>query len=349
MSTALKHPTVPPSIAYADVKRCMLRGVVPFLQSSPGIGKSSIARQIAEEMNLQLIDLRLSQCAPEDLQGLPMKIEIDGVLKSAFLPFDVFPLETDQIPKGKNGWLLFLDEFNSATKSVQAAAYKLVLDRLVGNTKLHNACAVMAAGNLSTDRAIVTQLGTASQSRVAHILMEVNHQEWVAWANKKDIDFRVIGFMHFQPQKLHMFNPDHNDLTFACPRTWEFVSKLIKGETDLGPLRSLLSGVVSPGIAMEFVAFSEEYGKIPTMAAIINDPHGTPIPRELSTRWAITTMVSANTNATNAKDVVKFIARFRPEEQIIYYRAISSRDHTLRDIPEIAAELVKVMRFMHNT
>lgn len=39
-----------------------------------------------------------------------------------FMPFNIFPLENTPLPKGKNGWLLFLDEFNSAPKDVQAAA-----------------------------------------------------------------------------------------------------------------------------------------------------------------------------------------------------------------------------------
>jgi hypothetical protein len=348
MAATLDHPRVSPMNGMADAIRCINAGLVPFIQSSPGIGKSSLAKEIAAKGNLQLIDLRLSQCAPEDLQGLPMKEMINGQMKSVFLPFDTFPLSTDPLPPGKSGWLLFLDEFNSATKATQAAAYKLVLDRLVGNHALHPACAVMAAGNLATDKAIVTSMSTAMQSRLVHIILQVSHSEWIEWANKKDIDYRVIGFMHFQPAKLHNFQPEHQDMTFPCPRTWEFTSALVKGVSDLIPLRAVLSGAIGPGAAMEFVAFSEEFARIPSLNTIINDPNNTNIPKELSTRWAILTMLSANTDHGNAKHVIKYITRFRPEEQIIYYRAISSRDHTIRSVPEVSAELVKVMRFMHN-
>ena len=37
----------------------------------PGIGKSSIVAQAAQESAMQFIDLRLSQLAPTDLRGLP--------------------------------------------------------------------------------------------------------------------------------------------------------------------------------------------------------------------------------------------------------------------------------------
>ena len=41
--------------------------VVPYIVGSPGTGKSQIVHQIAENYNLQLIDIRLSQCDPTDL------------------------------------------------------------------------------------------------------------------------------------------------------------------------------------------------------------------------------------------------------------------------------------------
>lgn len=43
--------------------------LVPMVTSSPGLGKSSIAKQIAEKQNLFVIDLRLAQCDPTDLNN----------------------------------------------------------------------------------------------------------------------------------------------------------------------------------------------------------------------------------------------------------------------------------------
>ena len=78
--------------------------LVPFITGSPGIGKSSIIKSIADEFNLELIDFRLTTAEPVDLQGMPNFTQ-DG--KAYYAPFDVFPLETDPLPKGKDGWILF--------------------------------------------------------------------------------------------------------------------------------------------------------------------------------------------------------------------------------------------------
>jgi MoxR-like ATPase len=98
----------------------MSRGLTPMLTSSPGIGKSSIAKQIAKEQNLKVLDLRLSQCDVTDMNGFPMISE--DRTKASYVPMDSFPMEGDEIPDGYDGWLLLLDEINSAAKSVQAAA-----------------------------------------------------------------------------------------------------------------------------------------------------------------------------------------------------------------------------------
>ena len=95
-----------PRQARSHIAQCLDVGLVPFIQSSPGMGKSSIVRSIAEEANLKLIDLRLSTCAPEDLVGLPRFIND----RAEFVPFkDLFPLADQPLPEGKNGWLLFLN------------------------------------------------------------------------------------------------------------------------------------------------------------------------------------------------------------------------------------------------
>ena len=102
-------------------------GLTPMVSSSPGMGKSDIIRTIATKFKLKVIDFRVSQCEPVDMQGYP------GVLdgRMTFHIPEYFPIEGDKIPDDHHGWLLFLDEFNSGNKQTEAAAYKLILDREV--------------------------------------------------------------------------------------------------------------------------------------------------------------------------------------------------------------------------
>jgi hypothetical protein len=189
-------------------------GLVAMVESSPGLGKSAITAKIAKMFNLVLIDMRLSQLDPTDLIGFPSH---NGV-RMGYAPPEHFPLEgLDNIPAGKAGWLLFLDEFSSASLSVQAAAYKLVLDRMVGKYHLHKNVAIVCAGNKATDGAIVNRMSTAMQSRLIHLELDVDVKPWLAWASENLIDYRVVSYIESHPDHLHQFDPAHNDKTFACP------------------------------------------------------------------------------------------------------------------------------------
>ena len=43
-----------------------------LVHGSPGVGKSSIVRQICEDRNIEFIDTRLAQIEPADIRGLPV-------------------------------------------------------------------------------------------------------------------------------------------------------------------------------------------------------------------------------------------------------------------------------------
>ena len=314
----------------------MKAGLVPMIVSSPGIGKSSIAKQIAAERNLKVIDLRLSQCDPSDLLGFP-SIN-DGKTKAGYVPMDTFPIAGDELPSrmvnGKevkySGWLLFLDEMNSAAKSVQAAAYKIVLDRQVGTFDLHENVAVMAAGNLATDKAIVTKLGTAMQSRMVHFHLREDFKSWMAWAATAGVDYRITSFLNFKPDALFNFSPDHNDCTFACPRTWEFVSKIIKPWKKIEFTKApIIGGTVGEGMGREFMAFCEVFGSLPTIQELITNPEGVAISEEPTVRYALTGMVSNHITKDNSNDLMLFINRLPVEFQIITLQAALLRDPSL--------------------
>lgn len=323
---------------------CFEAGVVPFITSSPGIGKSAIARQICDEYSLVPIDLRLSQCAPEDLMGLPMRE--NG--KAVFTPFKIFPLKGEPLPEGKNGWLLFLDEFNSAPKSVQASAYKVVLDRMVGQEDLHENVFVMAAGNKATDRAIVNDLSTAMQSRLVHLEMVADHREFINHATKNGFDHRVMGFLEFQPGKLHQFQPDHNDKTFACPRTWEFASKLIKGKSFEQISLPLLAGTISEGVAVEFHTFLRLFETLPSYNSIIASPEKVDIPTDSGTKYAVITLLIERLAQADLDKAIQYIKRMPPEFQVIYFRSIVQKDPSIKRAKAFVSNISHLTRFLND-
>ena len=310
-------------------------GLVPFLHSAPGCGKSSIIKAIAKENNLKLIDLRLSTIDSVDLSGMPM---IDKQGQVDWKPFNVFPLTNTPIPEGYAGWLLFLDEMNSASEAVIAAAYNVVLDHRIGIYHLHPRCFIACAGNREEDHAITTEMGSAMTSRLVHLTLEPTVNDWIQnVAIPQRYDYRIQAFLSMNSNAFMDFDPSLPTKTFSCPRTWEFVNKEIEwfkqSDPELEHLDRklpLLQGTLNSGVALEFVQFCKVVNDMPKFSDIIKNPEKTKIPEDLSSLWAVITMCLNNTTKDNVAKVGAYIKRIDDRAmQTLFTRGILRLDRTL--------------------
>lgn len=328
-----------PSQTVATIKRILGVRHVPIIRSSPGLGKSDIVRALAKEYRLKVIDIRLSQSDVTDLNGLPFRTDKG---KAKFLPFEHFPLEGDELPDhpdgGKyNGWLLFFDEITSAGKQMQAASYKVLLEKLMGNTPLHEDVYLCCAGNKKSDKAVTHEMSTALQRRLIHVNMRYDHRDFMAWGAQNGIDSRILAFLEFKPENGHKFDPDHTDHTFACPATWEFASDLIKGTEVTMADVPLLAGTVSAGVALEFASFCAVYANLPQVSDILANPKTAPVPQEASTKYAMSTHLADKMDASNVDAFVEYINRYPVEFRVITLRMINDRHPQFLRNPTVMA------------
>lgn len=326
-----------PSSIKRAIERAFAAGLVPFIKGSPGLGKSAIIRQIAKEHNLKVLDLRLSQCDPVDLCGFP-NIE-NG--RSVYHPPKDIPIEGDEIPAGYNGYLLFLDEMNTAPKAVQSAAYKL-LDRMVGQTTLHEAVFIAAAGNKDTDGAITTTMSSASISRLVNLEIEASLADWQQWAIAEGIDHRIISFLNFKEELLHKFDPKNLKETFPSPRTWHHTDKLINGiEISLEKDLALISGIIGKGAAREFIEYCDVYGEIKTIEEILKNPEDIEIKNRPDIKYAYAGYVASKIEPKNAAQLMKFINRLPVEFQIVTLSNAVKAKPAIVQVPEIQDWVMK--------
>ena len=326
---------VKPSQAVSMISLILRAKLVPMLTGSPGEGKSSLIKMVAEQFNLKVIDVRLAQCDPTDLCGFPTINKETG--KAGYTPMDTFPIEGDEIPDGYSGWLIFFDEANSATESVIAAAYKIVLDRQVGLHNLHKNVAMVMAGNLETDNAIVNQMSTAMQSRLIHLELGQDYLEWIDWAVDNGVDHRITDFIKYKPDALYAFRPDHSDKTFGCPRTWEFADRILK-VSDIDDINTLpmLAGAISEGLASEFTVFCKIYKTLATIEDIIKNPLTIEVPNEPSVLFALTGTISHHAKENNISDLMLFVNRLPIEFQVVTLREVLRKTKEL-----ISSESIK--------
>ena len=303
-----------------------------MLHGSPGVGKSDVVRQVAKQRGIELIDLRLSQLDPVDLRGVPSvdtKKHITSWNTPSFLPTD-----------GKG--ILFLDEINSAAQATQAAAYQLVLDRKLGDYAMPPGWAIIAAGNRSTDRAIVNQMSTALKNRFTHLNYEVNNDDWCDWALRNNIAVEVLGFIRFRPMLLNEFEQRNESKeekervqrlkdaqAFATPRSWEFLSKVVQQKPGGDVEYELYTGIVGEGAAAEFMGYLKYYRDLPNLDALLMNPGAAKVPEEPATLYALSTGLATKATQDNMERVVKYALRLPAEFQVLLMKDAIARDNDL--------------------
>ena len=124
-------------------------------------------------------------------------------------------------------------------------------------------------------------------NRFSHYELDVNLDDWVAWAYQHNIDERIIGFLRYRPEHLFEFDPAHNPIAFPSPRTWEFTHRALKKfEKDLTLFRQAASACVGDVAGVEATTFVEHMVDLPNLDDIINGKNVN-IPKELDLQYAI--------------------------------------------------------------
>lgn len=256
------------SNVYCEIVR---KGISPkvlpsvMLWGPPGVGKSQAIRQIAKDIKkktgkeTKITDVRLLLFNPIDLRGIPTA-NADKTL-AIWLKPQIFQMDPDENIVN----ILFLDEISAAPQSVQAAAYQITLDRVVGEHKLPDNCIIIAAGNRVTDKSVSFKMPKALANRLMHIEVEGSFESWLNWAVRSGINPKVIGFLSFRSDKLFGFDPKSDNLAFATPRSWEMVSNLLNNVCDdVNTLYPLISGLIGTGLAIEFRSWCSTKFKLPS-------------------------------------------------------------------------------------
>ncbi len=236
-----------------------------FLWGKPGIGKSDLIRQFAQEQAMDLIDLRLTTLESCDLRGLPRINHETGItewMRPEFLPTIEAPV------------VLFLDELTAAEPRIQASAYQLILDRCIGAHRLPDQAWVVGAGNAPEDGAVSYGMGTALADRFVHIKMVANIQDWMAWALDHGIAPEVITFLRVRPEMLDSCSgqAQSEQIVTPSPRSWARVSRLLQETTDVRARGIGVNGLVGESVAVEFFHTLEEIGQLPPIDTLLKLP-----------------------------------------------------------------------------
>ena len=293
-----------PSQVKETLQRLVAARLPAFVWGAPGIGKSSIVRQIARAEGLEFLDLRLALLDPTDLKGIPF---FDPETRQGvWAPPSFLPKDPDS--RG----ILFLDEINSAPPAVQASAYQLVLDRRVGEYELPAGWSIVAAGNRENDRGVLYRMPPPLANRFVHLEMEATLEDWKAWAYASGVSSELIAYLSYAPEALFAFDPESGEKAFPTPRSWSYVDRMIGTQMEPDLLLEAVSGAVGREAAVEFLSFLQVRKRLPDPEAILR---GEKLQLEEDPRL-LTVLVTGLVNrlkAENSPEALAAVLRFSLE------------------------------------
>jgi hypothetical protein len=119
--------------------------------------------------------------------------------------------------------------------------------------------------------------------------VEVNTDDWVAWAYQNNIDDRVIAFVRFRPELLFDFDPAHNPMAFPSPRSWEFAHRALQKFENQGDLLlGALQACIGQAAGIELKAFIDNLDQLPDLDAIVRGEEVS-APKEVDLQYAVAT------------------------------------------------------------
>lgn len=243
------------------------------LEGGAGIGKTSLAQQVAEERGMTFTKLSLHELEEAgDLVGFPqMEYECqvakavkdaDGNVKIKVLPGTVWlnGKQLENQPKGtmvkqtgktrmayakpawvpefnENGCLFLLDDFGRCNQQLSQAVMELILTQGYVSWKLPKKTSIILTSNPDNGQYNVNSMDAAQRTRFLTFNLDFDINSWMAWAEKEGVDGRCINFVASYYNEL--FNEDDEGNSICNPRSFVMFSNMISGVQDWDSADSL--------------------------------------------------------------------------------------------------------------
>jgi hypothetical protein len=197
---------------------------------------------------------------------------------------------------------------------------------------------VVAASNRAEDRAGTHRVISPLLNRFVHLDLDVSNEDWQDWAVAAGVVPEVRAFLRFRPGLLYQFDPAANPRAFATPRSWAFVSDVLRATPeDLSP--EVVAGCVGEGPATEFAGFVALFRELPDVDGALARPDAAPVPREPAVLYALVGAIveRVRTGAAPAHAAVRYAARFPDEFALLAVRDFVAVAPTLAGDPAVQA------------
>ena len=210
-----------------------------FLMGPPGIGKTAVVEQIAQEMGLPLVSYSMTHHTRQSALGLPFIYEkqFDGqsFRVSEYTMSEIIAAVYDKMEQtGQREGILFLDEINCVSETLAPSMLQFLQYKVFGQHKVPEGWIVVTAGNPPEYNQSVREFDVVTWDRLKRIDVEADFDTWRNWAVEQGVHPAVLSYLDIRKADFYLVESTVDGKSFVTPRGWMDLSDMLKLYAQLG-------------------------------------------------------------------------------------------------------------------
>ena len=217
----------------------MVRQRPLLLMGPPGVGKTAIFYQLAQELGVNLVSYTMTHHTRQSALGLPVLREktFGGKTYTAteYTMSEILASVYERIEKtGVPTGILFLDEINCVSETLMPAMLQLLQSKQFGTHRLPEGWVIAAAGNPPAYNESARTFDTVTMDRVRLLQIEADYHVWRDYAHEKGLHPAVLSYLELNPEHFFCVERHAHGRSFVTARGWEDLSQLLTSYERLG-------------------------------------------------------------------------------------------------------------------
>lgn len=240
-----------------------------FLLGAPGIGKTAIMEQIAQEMGLALVAYSMTHHTRQSALGLPFITQKNygekSVSVSEYTMSEIIASIYDTMEaSGKKEGILFLDEINCVSETLAPSMLQFLQYKVFGRHRVPEGWIIVTAGNPPEYNRSVREFDVVTLDRLKVLEVEPEYRIWKEYAAEKRIHNAVLSYLDLKKEHFYCMEMTPQGRSFVTARGWEDLSEILSlYEDEQLPVDESLVGqyLRNDKVVREFTAYYDLYNK----------------------------------------------------------------------------------------
>lgn len=204
-----------------------------FMMGAPGIGKTAVMEQIAEEMKIGLVSYSMTHHTRQSALGLPFitKKNYGGVEYSVseYTMSEIIASVYDTIEEtGFQEGILFLDEINCVSETLAPAMLQFLQYKVFGRHRVPDGWIVVTAGNPPEYNNSVREFDIVTWDRLKRVDVEAEYDTWKEYAYSKGVHAAITTYLDIKKDDFYKIETTVDGKSFVTARGWSDLSDMMK-------------------------------------------------------------------------------------------------------------------------